>query len=187
MTAAPHDCVSTSAGHMTPPQCTSGTSVIVRRRTFVPPLPHALSHALHVPHAETAQSLGEDVQSHGLHDCWLHGLESVRAEQAVPVPKYGVVTLRWRLCIPPPHFASQTPQAPQCPTAQLASHGCVLQCSADQTGGHSIPPFACCTRISRARTFCPPPQHLLQLWSTSSHGPRTQSTGQAAALHTCSS
>ena len=69
MTSAPHDCVSISAGHIIPPQCTSGTWVIVRRRTFVPPLPQALSHVLHDPHDETVQLLGDEVQSHGSQAC----------------------------------------------------------------------------------------------------------------------
>jgi hypothetical protein len=51
---------------------------------------------------------------------------SAAAGQAAP-PKAGwVVTVNDRLCPPPPHGASQAPQAPQLTSQSTAAHGSVL-------------------------------------------------------------
>jgi hypothetical protein len=155
--------------------------VTVRVRVWVPPPQVA---------EQVDQSLqGLTAQSTGIGHAWvLHVWVSVSAGQAIPPLAGWVVTVRVRVCIPPPQAAEQADQSLQGLTAQSTgtTHAWVLQSWLSVRAGQAIPPLAAGVTTVRVRCWVPPPQvfeqvvQALQALTTQSTG-----AGQAWVLHGC--
>jgi hypothetical protein len=102
---------------------------------------------------------------------------SLSEGQATPLLAAAVVTVRLRVCDPPPHVTEHGPKAPQFVTTQFTGHGLLLHVIVSTSGGHAAPPNCAATTLVRVRDCDPPPHVALQL----PHVPQldtTQSTGQ---------
>jgi hypothetical protein len=146
--------ISLSGGHGRPPFI--GCCVTVRVRLCVPP-PQALLHMLQSLQLLTSQFTGI---AHG----WvLHARVSRRTGQAIP-PFIGCcVTVRVRVCIPPPQVLLHALNSLQSLTWQFTgiAHGWVLHARVSRRTGQAIPPFIGCCVTVRVRVCIPPPQVLL--------------------------
>jgi hypothetical protein len=88
-----HESVSVSwAGHVVPPQL--GDAVIARERCFSP-VPQGVLHSPQAPHAETAQSTGQQ--------CSLQSWLATVARHALPAQAGATMIERERDCVPLPH------------------------------------------------------------------------------------
>jgi hypothetical protein len=144
-----------------------------------------------LPKSLTWQSTG--------HPWVLQGSLSVREGQALPPLLGCTVTVRERVCVPPPQLFEQAPQLPNPLTWQSTAHPWVLQGSLSVRAGQALPPFFGCTVTVRERVCVPPPQlfeQALQLpnpltWQstgTITHVPLLHVeglTGQSAAEQHC--
>ena len=93
------------------------------------------------------------------------------------------MSLRLRDCLPTPHEAEHSPQAPHHVSTQSTAHGLVLHLRVSYVFGHAMP--LCSGRVTTGRVCaCVPPPHDLVHWvHWVDHSPTTQSTGHGPRLH----
>ena len=151
-----HARISRRAGQAVPPFI--GGWVTVRVRNCVP-LPHILVQVLHSLQSLTWQFTGI------AHDWVLHARVSLSAGQTRP-PFIGCwVTVRVRVCVPPPHALLHMPHSLQPLTWQSTgiAHGWVLQARESVSGGQAWPPLVGGWVTVRVRVWVPLPQALLHM------------------------
>jgi hypothetical protein len=137
-----------SVGHAMPGS-TAGC-VTVRARVRRPP-PHDAEHADHAAHSDNTQSRA--------HSCALHSFESLSGGQSLA----GIVTLRERIVMPPPHDTEHGAHADHADT--LHAHGAFMHACDSCSAPHAAPPFDGGTAIARVRRCSPLPhscEHGLQ-------------------------
>ena len=123
-----------------------GGRVTVRVRIRVPP-PHIRLHSLHSPQGLTSQSTGMGQGS------LLQARVSMSSGQAIPPLPGCRVTVRVRVCVPPPHIRLHSPHSPQGLTSQSTGmgQGSLLQARVSMSSGQAIPPLPGCWRTVRLR------------------------------------
>src|SRR3954465_5542581 len=92
----------------------------------------------------------------------------------------GVVTVRLRVWVPPPHVAEQVDQSLQALTAQSTGigHAWVLHAWLSISAGQAMPPFAAGAVPVRLRDWVPPP-HVAEQADQSLQALTMQSAGTA--------
>jgi hypothetical protein len=160
-------------GHCSPPWLLYWSTVRVRVRA--PAAPSAASRqvceqAPHADHADMTQSAGQEEEPHGK-DCDMY-------EHEMPPYMGARVTVRVRVCVPPPHVREHCPMGPQADSLQPSGHGLVLHCVSSVSTGQLTPPLGATCNTARYRRWYPSPHervhavHVVQLptvqWS--SHG-----------------
>ncbi len=97
--------------------------------------------------------------------------------QSLPPFWGGVITVRRRVRVPPPHLTLHSLQSPNSLTTQSTGtgHGWVLHSRVSVNGGHSLPPLEGGVTMTPVRDCFPPPHGSLQ--GPKSGNLTTQSTG----------
>ena len=100
---------------------------VLRVRVCEPP-PHVCEQAGHVAHCDWTQFTGQHVS--------LHEEESVSTGQPAPPFDTGVVMVRLRDLVPPPHVTVHADHASQPVTTQSTAHASVLHAMVSSRNGH---------------------------------------------------
>lgn len=133
--------VSSRAGQTAPPLAAGVTTVRVRR---VYPLPQESEHGVQAPQVDTTQST-----AHGL---VLQPWDSTSGGQGTPPKLAWVMTVRVRVCWPPPQLRVQVDQVPQSDTTQSMAQGWSLHGRFSlKLVGHGAPPLAAAVVTVRMR------------------------------------
>jgi hypothetical protein len=97
-----------------------------------------------------------------------------------------VLMARVRICVPPPQLTVQDPNDAHVSTAQSTGQGEVEHDCVSLSTGQPTPPFEGLVLMARVRVWVPPPQLTVQD-PNDVHVSTTQSMGQGAAEHACTS
>ena len=111
----------------------------------------------------------------------MHACCALSAGHELPPCCAAVVTVRARVCEPPPHVCVQAVHSLNEVTTQCTGHACALHWPISDRLGHSCPPSAVGVSMARTRRREPPP-HVAVHMDQPPHSLTVQSTGHGSGL-----